>query len=139
MSVDKRMPVVYVAGPFRAPTAWKRERNIREAEMLAFHVAECGAMPLCPHTNTRNFDGELTDEFWLNGTLELLRRCDAAIFTVRWEESAGARAEHSFCEENGIRTFHNYCSQVFTRWIAEWRASAGSMRSTPSKTTAGRG
>lgn len=123
-----RMPVVYVAGPFRAPTAWKRERNIREAEELAFLVAEAGAMPLCPHTNTRHFDGELTDEFWLAGTLELLRRCDAAAFTVRWQQSQGARAEMEDCMVRSIPVFRESEVRAWDaqgslhRWVEEWKA-----------------
>ena len=49
------MKVVYIAGPYTAPDAWQRELNIRAAEMMAMEVAKLGAMPLCPHTNTRFF------------------------------------------------------------------------------------
>jgi uncharacterized protein DUF4406 len=123
--VADRMPVVYVAGPFRAATAWKRHRNILEAEALAFRVAELGAMPLCPHTNTANFDGELTDGFWLAGTLELLRRCDAAVFTDRWDESRGAIAERHFCKETRIEIFealHLHPENgALERWVRQWK------------------
>lgn len=105
MTTYAAFPVVYIAGPFRAPNSWVREKNIREAEELAFRVAECGAMPLCPHTNTRFFDGTLSDEFWLAGILELLRRCDAIALTARWMESSGARAEHEWARANGLAVF----------------------------------
>jgi hypothetical protein len=86
--------VIYIAGPFRAPNAWEVEKNIRRAEELAFEVNSLGGcIALCPHTNTRFFNGTLTDEFWLEGTKELLRRCDAAMFTDNWSCSFGARAE----------------------------------------------
>ena len=71
------MKVVYIAGPFTASTAWQIEQNVRRAEEVALKVAKLGAMPLCPHTNTRFFHGQCTEEFWYEGTLELLRRCDA--------------------------------------------------------------
>jgi hypothetical protein len=87
------MRVVYVAGPFRAPTPWRVEQNIRRAEELALEVARCGAVPLCPHTVYRFFNGELDDQFWLDATMELLKRCDAIIVTPDWEKSSGARAE----------------------------------------------
>lgn len=87
------MKVVYVAGPFRGVDAWTVERHVRHAEELAYAVAGLGAMPLCPHTNTRFFDGTMTDEFWLDGTLELMSRCDAVVLTDDWQSSAGARAE----------------------------------------------
>lgn len=99
------MKVVYIAGPFRASTAWGIAQNVREAERWALEVAKCGAMPLCPHTNTANFHGMLTEEFWIEGTLELLKRCDAALFIPNWMESAGARAEHVYCETNNLPMF----------------------------------
>lgn len=87
------MKIIYIAGPFRGPTSWAIEKNVREAEALGFEVAKLGCMPLIPHNNTRFFQGELTDEFWLQGTLELLRRCDGIILTDRWRESPGACRE----------------------------------------------
>lgn len=87
------MKVVYIAGPFRAPTRWEVVGNIRRAEEVALQVASLGAMPLCPHTNTANFDGALTDGFLLEGTLELMRRCDAVILVSGWRASAGTKGE----------------------------------------------
>ena len=87
------MKVVYIAGPFRGKTAWDVERNVRRAESWSMRVAEAGAVPLCPHTMFRYFNGTLTDEFWLRATLYLLRKCDGAVFIPFWEESVGARGE----------------------------------------------
>jgi len=100
------MPVVYVAGPFRGTNAWEIERNIRRAEALAFEVWMLGGVAcICPHTNTRFFDGTAPNATWLDGDIEMMRRCDAVIFTPDWERSAGARAERVFCDEHGIRCF----------------------------------
>jgi hypothetical protein len=87
------MKVVYIIGPFRAPTAWEIEENVRRAERLALEVARLGAMPLCSHTNTRFFQGQCSDQFWIDGTLVLLRRSDAAITVDGWEKSSGSRGE----------------------------------------------
>lgn len=87
------MKVVYIAGRIRGKNAWEIEQNIRWAEQYGMVVAERGAMPLIPHANTRFFHGTLTDDFWLEGTLELLRRCDAVYCVSGWEASAGATAE----------------------------------------------
>lgn len=81
------MKVVYICGAFSAPTAWLVEQNVRRAEEHALKVAELGAAPLCPHTNTRSFHGTITPEFWYNATLELLRRCDVLILAPGWETS----------------------------------------------------
>ena len=97
------MKVIYVAGPFRGKTAWDVECNIRRAEELALAVSRVGAMPMCPHTNTRFFNGE--GQFWLDGTMELLRRCDAVVLTHDWERSSGARAEVAEAERIGLPVF----------------------------------
>lgn len=99
------MKVIYIIGPFRAKTAWDIECNVRRAEALALEVAKLGAMPLCPHTNTRFFDGQLTAQFWLDGTMELARRCDAAICVTWWALSAGSRDEVRDFQDRGLPVF----------------------------------
>jgi hypothetical protein len=99
------MKVVYVAGPFRGRTHWEVAENIRNAERVALQVWKLGAACLCPHANTAHFQDEAADEIWLQGDLELLRRCDAVLLTPDWGRSMGARAERAFAEERGIPTF----------------------------------
>lgn len=92
------MKVIYIAGPYRAKSGWEIEQNIRKAEELGLEVAKLGAVPLIPHTQYRFFQGQLPDEFWLEGTLELLRRCDGAIFLPTWTSSSGSKTERKECE-----------------------------------------
>lgn len=99
------MKVIYVAGPFRGPSAWDIECNIRRAETLALEVWRLGHAALCPHTNTRFFQNAAPDEVWLKGDLELLRRCDAVVLTNDWKRSSGARAEVQFAINQGIPVF----------------------------------
>jgi hypothetical protein len=87
------MKIVYVAGKFAGANDWERYKNVRRAEHLGFAVAEAGAMPLIPHMNTAHFHGTLTDEFWYEGTLELLKRCDAMVLVPGWEDSRGTAEE----------------------------------------------
>lgn len=102
------MKVVYIAGKFTGPNAWVIEQNIRAAELVGFEVALLGAMPLIPHANTRFFHGTKDASFWYEGTLELLRRCDAVMTVVRWEESKGAREEVEEARRRGMPVFHDY-------------------------------
>lgn len=114
------MKVVYVAGPFRGPTPWDVELNIRLAEELALRVANAGAMPLCPHTMTRYFDKQCNDQFWLDGTLELLRRCDAVVLTHNWEQSTGARGEYDEAGSFNLPTFvDTFDDAALTAWIRQ--------------------
>lgn len=110
------MKVIYIAGKFRGKTPWDVHRNVVEAEYWAFRVAECGVMPLCPHTNTAHFDGTQTDEFWLEGTKELLRRCDALYLTPNWIGSFGSRAEMREAVKRGMPIFQDL--MALSEWLA---------------------
>ncbi len=101
------MKLVYVAGPYRGKTAWEVECNIQRARELGAEVAELGAYPVIPHSNTSHFDGLASDELWLEGTLELMRRCDAVIFHPEWKRSSGSRAERAEAERLGLPCFDN--------------------------------
>jgi len=101
------MKVVYIAGPFRAGSAWEIELNVRRAEEAALQIWRMGMATLCPHTNTRFFQGAAADEVWLKGDLEMLSRCDAVLLVEGWERSEGAKAEAARARELGIPVFDN--------------------------------
>jgi hypothetical protein len=99
------MKVVYVAGPFRASTAWGIEQNVRAAEVVALEVWRAGAVALCPHANSRHYHGAAADELFIEGTLELLRRCDAVLLIKGWKESEGSRGEKREADRLGLPVF----------------------------------
>jgi len=99
------MKLIYIAGPYRGPNAWAIEQNIRRAEDAAALVWQAGHAALCPHANARHMDGITTDENFLAGTLEMLRRCDAVILIKGWKDSQGARDEHREALWLGKRVF----------------------------------
>jgi hypothetical protein len=107
------MKLVYVAGPFRSmnqngkSNAWGVQSNIMAAMKLALEVWKLGHAALCPHANTMFFqdaDG-CADEVWLEGDLEMLKRCDAVLVTPDWQRSSGARKEVLEACEAGIPVF----------------------------------
>lgn len=104
-----------IAGRFRGPNAWELENNVRRAEEVAYAVAHLGAMPLVTHSLGRYFDGTLTDQFWLDGTLELMRRCDALMMIPGWETSQGANTERALALEMGIPVFSDI--DELERWL----------------------
>ncbi len=116
------MKVVYIAGPFRGPNAWEIEENIRRAERLALEVWRIGAAALCPHTNTRFFQGAADDAVWLDGDLELLKRCDAVLMTLDWNRSTGATAERRWAQTCGIPVF--YLVADLQMWLESAQAVA---------------
>lgn len=103
----KHLPIVYVAGPFRAANTWEIEQNIRRAEALALEVWRHVGPAICPHTNTRFYQGAAPDDVWLNGDLAILDRCDAVILVEGWERSSGTRAEVAWAQEAGVPVFQS--------------------------------
>lgn len=100
-----RKVLVYVAGPYRAYNERTVSLNIHRASELALKVWELGAVAICPHKNTAYFGGALPDEVWLQGDLEIIRRCDAVIMLPAWQTSQGATAEEAFAASKGIPVF----------------------------------
>lgn len=94
--------LIYVAGPYRAPTTWEINVNIHNARLWGAVVAKLGAYPVIPHSNTAHMDGVADDKLWLAGTLALLRRCDAAVFIQGWKDSQGSIVEHQTAKDLGI-------------------------------------
>jgi hypothetical protein len=116
------LPVVYIAGPYRAPTPWQVLGNVRAAQEVALQVWKLGAVALCPHSNTGLFDGECVDEIWLEGDLELLRRSDALLLTEGWQASRGAQREYQLAVELGLPVFE--VLGRLKRWVEEFKGTA---------------
>ena len=87
------MKVIYVAGPFRAGNPWGQEQNVRRAEEIALTLWQLGYAVVCPHTMTRFYQNSAPDAVWIDGTLELLRRCDGMVLCPGWESSRGTIGE----------------------------------------------
>lgn len=108
------MKLVYVAGPYRAGSRYGVQRNIAFARLVGIQVvAQClNCYPVIPHMNTAEFDFNPTlkmtnDQFWLDGTLALMKKCDAVLL-VRPnadQASAGTASEVAHAELLGIPVF----------------------------------
>ena len=99
------MKLIYIAGPYRDSRGeWFVRQNIRNAEKAAEFVWQHGGVAICPHKNTAGFGGlpGCPDEIWLEGDLEILRRCDAVWLVEGWQDSTGARNEHEEAARRSI-------------------------------------
>ena len=96
------MKIIFVSGPYRAKTEWELVENIRRAEAAAIKLWQSGFAAICPHLNTAHFGGLCDDQVWLEGDLEILRRCDAIFMLRGWENSEGARMEKRTAEKCGL-------------------------------------
>lgn len=111
------MKVVYVAGPFRSVTHWGIVQNVRAAEAVALEVWRAGAVAICPHLNTANFQGAAPDEVWIAGTLEMLRRCDAIMMVDGWRDSSGSCGEWLEATRRGMPVLQTI--EEARKWIAQ--------------------
>lgn len=109
--MSQRMKMIYVAGPFRAATPWEVEQNIRRAEELVFklnqyfYLHNMNFFAICPHTMFRYFDGTLSDQFWLDAVMEVLRRSDAVVAMKGHATSSGTLKELALIKRLGKPIF----------------------------------
>lgn len=127
------IPLVYVAGPYRAASRDAIARNIAAARHIGLGAAALGWYPVIPHANTAHMEIDVPDrgdEFWLAGTLEMMERCDAVVLVKGWQKSCGTRGEIIRAKELGIPIFRSIDAlppaNVFTDWacVAGHRTSA---------------
>lgn len=121
--MNNRMSAVYVAGPYRGQTRDAVELNIAVARAVGLLAARKGWAPVVPHCNTSLYDfvtDQLTDQFWLGATLELMRRCDAVVLVPGWQLSSGTLAEIVEARRLGIPVFDSeYELPMAAEFIAE--------------------
>lgn len=124
ISAPNVLPVIYIAGPYRAETPWRVLANIRTAQEAALRIWKLGGVAICPHSNTGLFDGECTEDVWLTGDMELLRRCDAVLMIGEWQKSQGACAERQLAEDLGLPVFYDTSLSTLNFWITDWKKGA---------------
>jgi Domain of unknown function (DUF4406) len=101
--------LIYVAGPYRSTQESKsQDENIENAKAVAIKLWDQGHAVVCPHTNSGDFDKEckLTDDQWLAGTIDLLRRCDAMVLVPGWKSSVGTQGEVEFAKSHNIPIYN---------------------------------
>jgi hypothetical protein len=103
------MKRVFLSGPYSAPTEVEVMRNIRVAEEVSIAVRQLGegnAAVFCPHKNSAHLGGVMPYEFWIRECLAFLETCDCIVMLPWWEDSAGAKIERKYAQDNGIRIFY---------------------------------
>lgn len=88
------MKLVFISGAYRNGDWQGIEYNIQHAKREAIKLWKAGYAVICPHLNTAHFDGLCEDDVWLEGDLEILKRCDIVYFLNNWQNSSGAKIEY---------------------------------------------
>lgn len=96
------MKVVYISGSYRNETINGVLTNILKARAVALKYWKRGYAVICPHLNTALMDGEMPDDTWIDGDVEILKRCDIIVMMKGWEQSAGANIELEEAMKLGI-------------------------------------
>lgn len=116
------MKLIYIAGPYRPYTCadgtWiGTPMNIRNAEVTAVNLVNelghLGLFPVVPHLNTRDFENQVEqndDQYFLDGTMALLERCDAVLLTMPNADviSIGTKAEVHRAYQLGIQVYRSF-------------------------------
>lgn len=116
------MKLIYIAGPYRPYTCsdgtWVgTSMNIRNAEVTAVNLVNelghLGLFPVVPHLNTRDFENQVkqnNDQYFLDGTMAMLERCDAVLLTMQNadEVSSGTKAEVHRAHQLGIQVYRSF-------------------------------
>lgn len=111
------MRLIYIAGPYRASTVAEVKQNILAADATSVEVCKLGMnlYPVCPHKNTEFFEGLRDGEYFIDGTFELMSRCDAVLIvlskdmktSINYDTSEGTIGEVKGARRLGIPVFHS--------------------------------
>ena len=104
------MKMIYIAGPYSGESYSDIDDNIRRAEATALTAITRGWGVIIPHKNTAHFD--IYDallgvdyKFWVDMTMELLKRSDAIYMMRNWRASSGARGEAEYAISKDMPAF----------------------------------
>lgn len=86
-----RPVLLYLAGPYSGDTV----RNIENSRQIQIDLAHHGYFVFNPCHNTAHFDLDCDagEEFFMDGDIEAMKRCDILVLRPDWWNSSGARRE----------------------------------------------
>jgi len=111
--------LVYVAGPYRG----KVDHNVMIAEQNAARMAVNSIGFICPHSNGNPHDKlGLPDQYWIESTMEIMRRCDALLIVGDWAKSEGTIGEIQEAKHLKKPVFFHWVEVV--QWAEEQKSNA---------------
>ncbi len=113
------MKLIYIAAPYTAPTPEGIVDNCARARAAGCSLVEKAGpivFPVIPHQTGRDIEHIGDYAFWIAGTLELMKRCDAVLTLPRWEHSRGAMSEVRTADRMPLPVFHR--EDELLRWLS---------------------
>jgi len=98
-----KMKLAYVAGPYRAKTKLGVILNIIRARRVAKKLWKMGYAVICPHMNSALMDNIAPVNTFLDGYIEILKRCDVLVLQGKWKQSAGTLKEIEIAKQYEIQ------------------------------------
>ena len=99
------MKIAYIAGPYRGRSHNDIAQNIWAAREVAVHLWSLGYAVICPHLNSAFMSGAASEDIFLEGGLEMLRRSDLIVLVDGWSASEGTAREIEEARSRGIPIF----------------------------------
>jgi Domain of unknown function (DUF4406) len=113
--------IVYLAGRYNGNTLAEVAHNIDEARKVALELAKRRIPFLCTILQTAHFDSLLSERdpgygYWIQCSLEVVKRCDAIFLIPSWQQSNGARKEVESARAHGLPVFQDI--EMLTDWVS---------------------
>lgn len=101
------MKVICVSGKYRDTSINGIYENIHHAHRVARELWLKGWAVICFHTNSAWMDDlGKTDKLFLDGDLEILKRCDAIMMLTNWDQSVGAIGEWQLAADRDLEIYY---------------------------------
>lgn len=99
------MKLVYITGPRVGSDYHQTDRHIGYAREWAEKLARAGHAFYCPQLNTAHFDvvaPDISNDFWREMDLKILRRCDAVLLVPGWDNDDVTKRDVHYANTWGI-------------------------------------
>ncbi len=115
--MKRTMRLLYIAGPWRGETHREVELNINTAHTVGKVAAKRGWFPVMSHIEAANLghispDSLGDDNFYLQGAIELMLRCDAVLLCPGWEDTNEIPSLVDIAERASLPVYHSTCDLI---------------------------
>jgi len=117
--------LIYVAGPYTAEHPYEVYENIHVSWQMSLDIWGTGHVPISPHLCGCFMGGICSEQIFIEGTMEMMRRCDAIMVLPGWQHSSGTKGEIVEAVKLGTPIFYRFSELV--EWL---RKQEGCERST---------